>query len=62
MPTLTVEVDQAQANALQEVLDRNPGWTKSLVVRALLAYFLKLDMTEQENLVKTHRVVRSNKQ
>lgn len=62
MPTLTIEIDQAQANALEEVLDRNLGWTKSLVVRALLAYFLKLDMAEQENLVKTHRVVRSDKQ
>lgn len=62
MSTLTIEVNQAQANALKEVLDRNPGWTKSLVVRALLAYFLKLDMTEQENLVKTHRVVGLDKQ
>jgi len=62
VPTLTIEIDQAQASALEEVLHRNPGWTKSLVVRALLAYFLKLDMVEQENLVKTHRVVRSDKQ
>ena len=61
MSTLTVELDQAQADALQQVLDSNVGWTKSLVVRALLAYFLKLDTAEQEDLVKTHRVVRSDK-
>lgn len=59
MPTLTIEVDQAQANALKEVLGQNPGWNKSLVVRALLNYFLNLDMTEQQNLVKTHRWVKS---
>lgn len=54
MPTLTVEIDKAQINAFEEVLDRNPGWTKSLVQRALLAYFLQLDMAEQENLVKKY--------
>lgn len=59
MPTLTIEVDQAQANALKEVLNQNPGWNKSLVVRALLNYFLNLDMAEQQNLVKTHRWVKS---
>lgn len=53
MPTLTVEIDQAQASALKEVLDRNPGWNKTLVMRVLLAYFLKLDAPDQENLVKT---------
>jgi hypothetical protein len=54
MPTLTVEVDQAQANSLGEVLDRNPGWTKSLVLRTLLAYFLQLDIAKQEDLVKKY--------
>lgn len=54
MPTLTVEIDQGQANTLAEVIDRNPGWTKSLVLRALLVYFLQLDMGEQENLVKKY--------
>ena len=54
MPTLTIKIDQAQADALKQLLDQNPGWNKSLVIRALLAYFLKLDMAEQENLVKTH--------
>ena len=61
MPTLTVEIDKAQANAFQEVLDLNPGWTKSLVLRTLLAYFLKLDTAEQESLVKKHNVARSEK-
>ena len=61
MKTLTVELSQDQSSALEEVLDRNPGWNKALVVRALLAYFLKLDPGEQENLVKTHRVVRYGK-
>ena len=54
MPTLTIKIDQAQADALKQLLDQNPGWNKSLVIRALLAYFLKLDMAEQGNLVKTH--------
>ena len=58
MATLTVEIDEDTANALGEVLDRNPGWTKSLVVRALLFYFLKLEPRDQENLVKTYRPVR----
>lgn len=56
MPTLVVQIDQTQANDLEEVLNRNPGWTKTLVVRALLAYFLKLEMAEQETFVKKHRV------
>lgn len=54
MPTLTIKIDQDQADALEQVLGQNPGWNKSLVIRALLAYFLKLDMAEQESLVKTH--------
>lgn len=61
MPTLTIEIDQAQANALKQVLDENPGWNKSLVVRALLNYFLNLDMAEQQNLVKTHRWVKPSR-
>ena len=56
MPILYVNIDQDQANFLSEVLNRNPGWTKTLVVRALLAHFLKLDIVEQENFVKKHVV------
>lgn len=58
MATLTVEIDEDKASALGEILDRNPGWTKSLVVRALLSYFIKLDPPDQENLVKTYGPVR----
>lgn len=61
MATLSVEIDQDQSSVLKEVLDRNPGWNKALVVRALLAYFLKLDPGEQENLVKKHRVIKSER-
>lgn len=57
MPTLSVETSEDQWSTLKEVLDRNPGWTKALVVRALLAFFLKLEAAEQENFVKKHRVV-----
>lgn len=56
MPVLTVEIDQSQETSLRQVPERNPGWTKSLVIRALLDYFLKLEAPDQENLVKTHRV------
>jgi len=59
MQTLSVEISEDQSGALKEVLDRNPGWTKALVVRALLAFFLKLDPDEQENFVKKHRVKKS---
>jgi hypothetical protein len=53
MAFLTVAIDQGKENALKKVLEREPGWNKSLVVRALLTYFLNLAPTEQENLVKT---------
>lgn len=53
MPILTTKINQSQSDALEEVLGRNPGWNKTLVVRALLVYFLKLDPAEQEHLVKT---------
>ena len=56
MQTLSVEISEEQAIALKEVLDRNINWNKALVVRALLAYFLKLNSSEQVDLVKTHRI------
>ena len=56
MSTLSVKISQEQETALVEVLDRNPGWDKTLVTRALLAYFLKLNPSEQVDLVKTHRI------
>ncbi len=58
MPTLSIEINQEQAKVLGEIIDRNPGWNKALVVRALLAYFFQLDQNEQVNLVKKHRVKR----
>jgi len=56
MPVLTVVIDQNKENAFRQVLEREPGWDKSLVVRALLTYFLNLASAEQMNLVKTHGV------
>jgi len=61
MPTLSVKISQEQETAFVEVLDRNPGWDKTLVTRALLAHFLKLNPSEQVDLVKTHRVKMSKK-
>lgn len=61
MPTLVIQISQTQANDLGEVINRNPGWNKTLVVRSLLAYFLKLDMAEQENFVKKYGVRRISK-
>ena len=59
MVNLSVEIDEDQSNAFEEVLYRNPGWSKALVVRSLLSYFLKLDPREQENLVKKYGVGKS---
>jgi len=53
--TLSVEIDEDQNSAFEDVLERNL-WNKASVVRALLAYFLSLNPSEQEGLVKTHRV------
>jgi len=52
---LSVEIDEVQSSEFDEVIERL-DWTKALVVRALLAYFLKLAPDEQENFVKKHRV------
>ena len=56
MPTLSAQISQEQEAALMEVINRNPGWDKTLVTRALLAYFLKLNPSEQVDLVKTHSI------
>ena len=56
MPTLSVKISQEQETAFMEVVDRNPGWDKTLVTRALLSYFIKLNPSEQVDLVKTHRI------
>jgi len=56
MVVLTVEISQDQGNALRQVIEREPGWNKSLLVRSLLTYFLNLSSAEQINLIKTHGV------
>ncbi len=61
MPTLSVKISQEQENAFIQVLDQNPGWDKTLVTRALLAYFIKLSASEQVALVKTHRMITTKK-
>ena len=62
MSTLSVQISQEQETAFMEVVDRNPGWDKTLVTRALLSYFIKLNPSEQVDLVKTHRIkMRKNK-
>lgn len=55
MKPLTGEISEAQYSAFEDVLERNL-WTKAVVVRALVAYFLSLTPVEQEKLVKTHGV------
>ena len=54
MLTIQIKINQDQTVALEKVLKRNPGWNKTLVMRALLNYFLKLDAKEQVDLVKKH--------
>ena len=61
MIPLNVEIDEAQASSIEEVLDRNPGWNKTLLVRALLSYFLKLEHEKQEDFVKKYSVRRSRR-
>ena len=57
MPTFSIKISQEQESAVMEVVDRNPGWDKTLVGRALLDYFVKLDPNGQVDLVKKHRVI-----
>lgn len=56
MVNLSVEISEDQSSDLEEVIDRNPGWNKALVVRSLLAYFLGLTPNAQEDLIKKHGV------
>jgi hypothetical protein len=51
---LGVEINEDLSNQLQEVIDENPGWNKTLVVRSLIKYFLALGAIEQEKLIKAH--------
>jgi hypothetical protein len=53
---LSAEIGEDQSSELEEIIERNPGWNKTLVVRALLSYFIGLSPIEQENLVKKHSV------
>jgi len=57
---LSVEISEDQSNAFEDVLEKNL-WTKAVVVRAILAYFLSLAPIEQENLVRTHGVKKKAK-
>ena len=59
MSASQIKISQDQSDALQKVLRRNPGWNKTLVVRALLNYFLALEATEQERLIKKQYVLTS---
>ena len=61
MPTLSVEINEEQEKAFQDVLNQIPGWNKALVVRSLLAYFLGLSSIKQEELVKKYRVLQKPK-
>ena len=56
MKPLTAEISEDMLNAFQEVIDSNLGWTKTLVVRALVNYFLKLGPDEQQNFLKKYQV------
>jgi hypothetical protein len=51
---LNVEISEDQSSKLEEVIDSNPGWNKTLVVRSLIKYFLALSAIEQEKLIKAH--------
>ncbi len=56
MPTLSVKISQEQESALMEVIDQNPGWDKTLITRALVKYFIKLNSEQQVDLVKNFQV------
>ena len=55
MIPLTAEISEDQSNAFEDVLEKN-FWTKAVVVRALISYFLSLTPIEQGNLVRTYGV------
>lgn len=56
MQTLYANISDEQSSALEEVIEKNPGWNKTLVTRALIAHFLSLAPDEQEKFVKTYSV------
>ena len=56
MINLSAEISEDQSSELEEIIERNPGWNKTLVVRAILSYFISLSANEQEDLVKKHSV------
>ena len=56
MKPLTAEISEDMLNDFQEVVDSNPGWDKTLVVRALVNYFLKLEPEAQQNFVRRYQV------
>ena len=56
MKNLSALISEDLSSAFDEVIDRNPGWNNTLVVRALVNYFIGLTPNEQEDLVKKHSV------
>lgn len=56
MANLSIKYTDAQQDKLEEVLQRNPGWTKALVVRTLLTWFFEINSDEQEKLIKKYGV------
>ena len=60
MVNLSVEISENQSSSLEEVLEKNL-WTKSVVIRALIDYFLSLAPIEQEKLVRTYGVKKKAK-
>lgn len=56
MKPLTAEISEDMLKSLSKVIDNNLGWNKTLVVRALLNYFLQLEPDKQEKLLKEYQV------
>ena len=56
MKPLTVEISEDMLNAFQEVIDNNLNWTKALIVRALVNFFLSLNEKEQQDFLKEYQV------
>jgi hypothetical protein len=52
---LSVEISDNQSSEFEEILEKN-FWSKAVVVRALVKYFLSLSSVEQDKLVKAHGV------
>jgi len=56
MKPLMAEISEDMLKSLNKVIDNNLGWNKTLVVRALVNYFLKLGPDEQQNFLKKYQV------